>query len=297
MLILGERLPGAPAWVCASVGVGLRFVIASLVLGLGLLVRRSRDRSFDPTTRRLEREQGLVLGGCVGLAIILQVIGLATIDASVSAFLTQLYAVIVPVMVAARARRWPSHAIVGAVAFALLGTGWLAGLRWNALRLGSGELLTMASAFLIAIQVIWLNRTRYIGTDPYRMSLVMFGAVAATGLSAATGPWGLAVLQELVTHPPLVGMTILMGIFSTVVTFTLMNLFQPRVTAVEAGMLYTTEPIFAALGALILPQILGAWGGVRYPNEALTWNLAAGAVCVLIAIALVQRDGPRPVAE
>jgi len=290
MLALGERLPTASPWMVASVGVGLRFLVAMVVLGLW---RGRRLAGFRPR----EAEQAGILGVSVGFAVILQVMGLATIDASASAFLTQLYAVIVPVWVALRLRRWPGLATTGAVIFALVGASVLAGVRVGSFHLGLGETLTIASAFLISIQVLWLGRARYAKNDPFRMSFLMYGVVAVIGLAAAAFPGGSAVFGAYVLNPVVLTLTVGMGIFSTVITFTMMNIWQPVITPVEAGMLYTSEPIFAAAAAFFLPAGLSAWTGVPYPNEAPSWNLVYGGICVLAANFLVQIDTRRPLDE
>ena len=40
-----------------------------------------------------------------------------------------------------------------------------------------------------------------------------------------------------------------------------MNAWQRKVLVIEAGMIYTTEPIFASASALILPAFLSGWPG------------------------------------
>ena len=62
-----------------------------------------------------------------------------------------------------------------------------------------------------------------------------------------------------------------------------MNTWQRKVSATEAGLIYTTEPVFAAGYALFLPVMLAGLIGHAYPNETLTPSLLIGGSLVLLA--------------
>mgnify|MGYP003383419300 CR=1 FL=1 len=66
-------------------------------------------------------------------------------------------------------------------------------------------------------------------------------------------------------------------------SFLLANRWQPEVPATEAGLLYSTEPVFTALLALVLPALISRISGIQYPNEQLSWNLLVGGGLVLAA--------------
>jgi drug/metabolite transporter (DMT)-like permease len=67
-----------------------------------------------------------------------------------------------------------------------------------------------------------------------------------------------------------------------------MNCWQPRVSATEAGLIYTTEPVFTAGFVLFLPAMLGQLVSSAYPNESLTFSLVAGGSLILTANLLMQ---------
>jgi drug/metabolite transporter (DMT)-like permease len=74
-----------------------------------------------------------------------------------------------------------------------------------------------------------------------------------------------------------------------------MNSFQPRVAATEAGLIYTTEPLFTAGFAMFLPVLLGRLAGHPYANESLTTSLVAGGSLILAANLLMQwKQNPHP---
>jgi hypothetical protein len=55
------------------------------------------------------------------------------------------------------------------------------------------------------------------------------------------------------------------------------------VTAVEAGIIYCAEPVYAALLALFLPGLISGLTGISYPNESIGWQLAVGGGLVTVA--------------
>ncbi len=80
----------------------------------------------------------------------------------------------------------------------------------------------------------------------------------------------------------------LLTLFCTLGPFTLMNQWQPKITATEAGLIYCVEPIFASIMALFLPALLSVWAGLVYPNEQLTWHLLLGGGLITLANVLIQ---------
>ena len=63
-----------------------------------------------------------------------------------------------------------------------------------------------------------------------------------------------------------------------------MNKYQPRVTAVQASIIYSSEPVFASFWALFLPELLGTLGPqIGYPNEVISVNILLGGAFVLLA--------------
>jgi len=67
-----------------------------------------------------------------------------------------------------------------------------------------------------------------------------------------------------------------------------MNIWQPQVSAIEAGLIYTTEPVFTAAYVLFLPALLGAFIAGSYPNESLTAPLLVGGALTVAANILMQ---------
>lgn len=280
VLALEARGVAAEPWQAAGAPVVVRFALATVVL---LVVCLGSLRRF---TRR-EAEQGVGLGVLAGASIALHVGASQTADASVIAFLTQFYTVLVVVFAAWGRRRWPSRWVLACLGLVVIGTAVLSGVQPGSLRLGLGELLALTSAFTIAAQVHLLGMGRYSGNEPTRVSLAMCAAAALCLLPSLAGG-GSEVARLCLTEPALLALNLFLGFFITGFLFWLMNRYQPKLDTVEAGLLYTTEPVYAALGAFTLPPLLSGWLGVDYAPEQLTLRLAVGGALVFGANVLLQ---------
>ena len=262
------------AWIqTARFGLG-----AVLLLPFVLRCRR-------PST--LEWRQGMelaLLGGC-GLA--LQADGLAHTEASTSAFLTQAYCVLLPIIACLRLRRPPDSRTVISTLLVVAGCAFLSNLRPDDLRIGRGEAETLLSAGFFTFQILTLENPRYEGNRGLNVTFVMCLGIALIFLPIAglLAPDAAAVMEAGASWPA-AGLTISLAMLCTVGAFLLMNHWQPRISAVEAGLIYTTEPIFTAIYVLFLPAWLGAWIGNRYANER--FDLQAWIGCILIVAANVM---------
>ncbi|MFZ9935493.1 MAG: hypothetical protein ACO3JG_00385, partial [Luteolibacter sp.] len=84
------------------------------------------------------------------------------------------------------------------------------------------------------------------------------------------------------------GFVLILAAVCSVGAFLLMNRWQPEIGAVEAGMIYTTEPLFAAFYALFLPVWIACLTGVRNSNEVFTIELLTGGALIMAANILMQ---------
>src|SRR6266581_1191176 len=90
-----------------------------------------------------------------------------------------------------------------------------------------------------------------------------------------------------------IGCTLVIIWCCTVVSYGLMNHWQPRVTATEAGLIYCAEPLFASVFALFLPGWLAGPARINYANGTLTRNLLVGGGLITLANVLIQIPGRR----
>jgi len=283
-LILMNRAlwPGAGAWFVTAAALAPRFVLAALVMLL--LPRRGGGR---PTPGELK--QGLGLGLFAAGGTLFQTDGLQHTEASTSAFITQFYAILIPVWLALRRRRNPGAIIWTGCALVLLGVAILGHFDWRALKLGRGEWETLLSSVFFMGQILWIEKVEFAGNRPASTTLAMFAvqAVAFLALAAATSPHS-ASLAAPMESPAWVCLTLALTAFCTVGAFWLMNKWQPRIPATQAGLIYCIEPVIASMFALFLPALISGWASVDYPNERATWSLLIGGGLIMFANILVQ---------
>lgn len=273
------RAPGVSTWFVAALTVVVRFGASALILAV---------LGFD-RPRRSELSQGAILGLFSASGMLLQMDALNFAQASVSAFLTQGYIVILPVIAAVAARALPRLKTVLCVALSVTGLAILSGFDLNHLRLGRGEAETLLAACAFAVQIQCLDAKRYAGNRTRVVTLVMFSSVVLVTLPVVIATLRTPADLALPFATPLAALFIaLLTVPCTTLAFTLMNRFQPRVTASEAGVIYGAEPLFASLLALFLPAAFARLAGIHYPNEALGPQLLLGGGLVALANVLLQ---------
>jgi len=283
-----QVLPDSSTWFITACTVAPRFLIATVFLALVL------GKKLGTFTRG-EIKQGVLLGLTAGGGMLFQNDGLQFTSASVSAFLTQLYAVMIPLYLALRLRRWPSGPVVLCCGLVLAGVAVLGRFDFQAMRLGRGEIETLISSGFFMMQILVLGREDGAANRALPVTLVMFAteAVIFSLLAAGTADRAADLLVPW-TSGPWLALTGLLTVFCTLGSFILMNRWQPKITTTEAGLIYCIEPVFASVMALFLPAIFSAWAGFAYANERLTWHLLAGGGLITLANVLIQLNPPPP---
>jgi drug/metabolite transporter (DMT)-like permease len=288
VLVHGKILPESGSWFVTAYTVAPRFLLGLLVL-----------IAFNPAgfwrMTPGEFKQGLAIGLFAAVGMLFQNDGLQFTAASTSAFLTQFYAIMIPVYLALRARRSPPLTVWTACALVLAGVAILGRFDWQAFRFGRGEAETLISSVFFMGQIFWLEKTQFAGNRAGKITLVMFAteAVIFWALTAATAPSTAALAVPWMDHGWL-ALTVVLTAFCTLGAFGIMNAWQPKITATEAGLIYCVEPIFGSAMALFLPALFSKWTGIDYPNEHATFHLLVGGGLITLANVLIQlRPPPR----
>lgn len=273
------RAPGISTWFVAASTVVVRFGVSALILAASGFGR----------PRRSELVQGMILGSFSAIGMLLQMDALNFTQASVSAFLTQGYIVILPVIGAIAARSLPRPKTVLCIALSVTGLAVLSGFDGSLLRLGRGETETLLAACSFAVQIQCLDAKRYAGNRMRVVTQVMFACVALAAVPVSFATMRSASDFALPFGSPLAALFIgILTIPCTTIAFTLMNRFQPAVSASEAGVIYGAEPLFASMLALFLPAWFARLAGVDYENESLGPALLLGGGLVALANVLLQ---------
>lgn len=275
------RMPEASSVFLSSWLQCARFLCASILL-LPFVIRRN-------AITKKELSQGLQLAFWGGLAMWLQADALAYTDASTSAFLTQAYCVILPLWASMRHRKAPGWRVVVATSFVIAGCAILSGFSLGNMRMGRGEIETLMAAFLFTFQILTLENPKYQNNRGIPVTVMMFAGIALlfVPITWFVAPSFAACIQAGASIPSM-AIVLALALPCSVGAYLLMNLWQPKVSATEAGLIYTSEPVFTAAYVLFMPAMLGAFVGAVYPNESFTLSLGVGGGLILIANLLMQ---------
>jgi len=242
--------------------LAIRFPIATVAL---LLIFPRALRSLSRESRR----RAAVLGVLYAVAQVLQTIGLAHTAASVSGFITGLYVVCTPLLAAVLLGNRIGSMTWFAVALAMAGVGLLT-LQPGGLAFGYGETLTLVAAVIYALHIVglgaWSRPQEAVG-----MSIVQLAVISVVCLIGAA-PGGI-VLPE--TGRDWLSV-VYMAVFAGALAMAFQTWAQAHLTATRSAIIMSTEPVFAALFAVLA-------GG-----EELTVRLVLGGLLVLSAMLIVE---------
>lgn len=220
--------------------LAIRFVIAAF---LWLAIFPQARRGW--TIRSIQYGSVIGLTTCIGL--ILQHLGLDQASEAVTAFLTNLTVVIVPILVASITFKRPASRLIVGCLIALAGIYLLTGAGPTGMSIG--EWLGIACAAVFSVSMVMMN-ILVPRDDPFRITFVMF-LVCGLGCGAVAmvspGFWQVD-LTHLTQSDTILQMTLLI-VLSTLGSFGLMIAFQPRVDPTRAAIVYLFEPIVAAVYA------------------------------------------------
>jgi drug/metabolite transporter (DMT)-like permease len=236
---------GGPAVIVVYVGV--RFLLAAILLGLWPRARRSLDRG--------SWWGGAILGAILFAGFLLQMLGLENISPPVSAFLTSLYVIFAAILSAWLHKKRPHLPFMIGVALATFGAGFIEGPPH--LTFGPAEWLTVVSAFIFGIHILATDRITK-AHDPLAVTVAMFvctavfSAVALPFAMARPGAPSLVEMATLLRDAGFVVPMLLATFFATVLALTLMNQFQRELDPIRAAILFALEPIWTTLIAILL---------------------------------------------
>ena len=264
--------PGLHATLGPLWFLGLRFLVAGL-LWLALFPAARRGWSTGSVRR------SVVLGALLAVGMILQHLGLDRSSEAVTAFLTTLSIVFVPVLSATVLRRPPRVAVWVGVAVAMVGVWRMTG---GAPRgFGLGELFGVACAVVFSVHILALN-VLVPRDSPMRLNggqFLVIGLICLVAIPFDPASWAYLSAGELwrVTNQPVAWTGLaLMVLLPTLGAFSLMTFFQPKLDPTRAALIYLVEPIWAGAFAWVIA------------GRAMTGAELQGAAIILAANAIVE---------
>lgn len=240
----------------------LRFSLATAIL---LVVFAGRLKRFTPQSFR----DGFILGSVLFSAFVLQTIGLKFTSASNAGFITGLHVILVPFILAVFFKKMPAvpatiGAVISAVGLFLLSVG-------DNFSINRGDVWVIACAVSVAFHVIltgWyaVKHDVYLVAIAQMIAMTTWAGVSAVTIGTAPGALSGYVIVAIV----------FLAIFATAFNFTVQTWAQQYTSPTRAAVIFTMEPVFAAIFAFW-------WGG-----EVLRSRGYIGAALILAGIILSE---------
>jgi drug/metabolite transporter (DMT)-like permease len=233
----------------------VRFLVGSLVLLPILIWQRFREKRTPlPTPSKKSNlwRSGLLLGALLFGGASLQQIGLVTTTAGKGGFITGLYVVLVPLLLALFWRervRWNNWAGAG---LAVTGLFLLSISLREKLHLNPGDIWVLIGALAWALHVIAVGKIAP-GKDPIRLAAAQYVVCALLcAIPALVLEWG--TWDGLLKAAPSI---LYAGVFSTGLAYTGQVVAQRHAPPADAAIIMSMESVFAALsGWLVLSETL-----------------------------------------
>ena len=227
--------------------------------------------AFAPWLRKLNAQllrDGILLGLIYFAECTISLLGIETISAHRSAFIISLNAILVPLLGVMLGQRLSGN-VVFAAGLATTGIGVMS---WEGGGLGQGDLLTLVAAVGVAIYVLRLE------TVAPRHSTLPLVAIQLLVMALLGLVWATPQLVEQAgAIASNFSALLYLGLVVTATPILTQAIAQRSVSANEAAVLYTLEPVFATIFSfLLLGEGLGLRGSI-------------GAGLVLVATVLSQR--------
>ncbi|PLX23196.1 MAG: hypothetical protein C0600_15545 [Ignavibacteria bacterium] len=239
---------------------GSRFFVAALMVGMYTW------KDIKTTSPRSLRA-GLVLGFLLGLGFALQTVGLVHTTASKAGFLTGTMVVFTPLLQLVIERRRPS--IGNTIGVIIVGVGLYmftspAGGNFN-----YGDLLVFLCAIVFAFYIVYLD---VFTKEHFDREIVFYQFVVTAVIGFAA--WPFFEPAKTAFTLPSVGAILYLSFFASTVAIFVQSKYQRETTPTKAAIIFTMEPVFAALIAFFvlgeimsLVEALGAavmFGGLMF---------------------------------
>lgn len=215
--------------------LAIRFIIA---FAISSIIFYKNMLQIDKNTLKY----GFLIGSILFAGYAFQTVGLNYTAASKSAFITGFSVVLVPLLSALFFKKIPEKAAVIGAVMALFGLGFLT-LNGN-LGLNAGDFITLLCTFAFAMHIITVGKYTA-SVDSICLAIVQIGVV---GL--------LSLIMSLAVEKPIIpqGVDVWFNLFilSLVCTsgaFIVQNAAQKYTSSTHTALIYTGEPVFAAIFA------------------------------------------------
>jgi drug/metabolite transporter (DMT)-like permease len=249
---------GALDAVDPVVMVGIRFLISAALLLPWVLKRRNKGAHM---------REGFFLSLFLSTLYLTQTTGLLYTSASNSGFITGLFIIFIPVFMYLFRRQKPTPLQAASAALAIGGM-WL--LTGGASGFNLGDALTLAAAAAYSVHLIITDKYVKADADTVMLAFHQFWMVSAISFLIAVFKGASLAVAGVNGW----GVIVFLAVFPTLTAFFIQMLAQRHSEPFKVGIIFTLEPVFAALFAW-------TWGG-----ETFVAAKAAGGLLIVSGMLL-----------
>lgn len=242
----------------------MRFALAGMLL---ILINVPKLKAIDKGVLA----DGVMLGIALFLAYAFQTFALTAASASITAFITGLFVVFVPILSSVFLRKLPRQEAMIGVVFATIGLGFIT-LQGRFI-VSFGEFLALVCAFFIAIHIILTDklsrRNDFCLLTMVQVNIVgLFSLIFSFFLDPSVIP--------IQFNDQLIFSLIINSVFATFVAFVIQMSMQKYTTPTKAAIIFIMEPVSSAF--------FSYWIG----GELLTAKQYVGTSFILLAMVFTE---------
>ncbi|ABR47288.1 protein of unknown function DUF6, transmembrane [Alkaliphilus metalliredigens QYMF] len=227
--------------------LAIRFILAA---ALSSLVFYKNMRQINRTTLKY----GVLIGLILFTAYAFQTIGLNYTTASKSGFITGFAVVIVPIFSALLLKQRPHNKAILGVICAVIGLGFLTLDAHFALNIG--DIYTLVCAFMFAFHIL------AVGKYTVKVDSIALGIIQIATVGILSSIFTFSLESPIIPRGTEVWTSIfILAILATSGAYIIQNTMQKFTSPTHTALIYTGEPVFAALFAYLLAgEILSSRG-------------------------------------
>ena len=242
----------------------MRFALAGMLL---IFINAPKLKAIDKGVFT----DGMMLGIALFLAYAFQTFALTVTSASITAFITGLFVVFVPVLSSVFLRKLPRQEAMIGVVFAIIGLALIT--LQGKFHVSFGEFLAFVCAFFIAIHIILTDKLSR-RNDFGLLTMVQVNMVALFSLIFSLFLDPCVIPRHF--NNQLIFSLIINSVFATVVAFVIQTSMQKHTTPTKAAIIFIMEPVSSAF--------FSYWIG----GELLTAKQYVGTSFILLAMVFTE---------
>jgi drug/metabolite transporter (DMT)-like permease len=243
-------IKSALAYISPMMFVSIRFFAASMLL-LPFVYPLFKSIS------KKQLSEGFILGVFLYIGFAVQTIGLQYTTATKSAFITGTFVLFTPILQTIIEKRIPTLGNILGVLLVTVGIIFLSSKENSLFSIFSelsegfnfGDFLTLICAIFYAVYIVYLDKI----SANHNHRFLTFAQISVTGLLSILSVIVFSLLQiepiKIKMNNEVVIAILYTTLFATILTTSMQTKFQQAVTPTRASIIFSMEPLFAALAA------------------------------------------------